>query len=173
LAQTPEEIWLNPSYISIHYVRDAHSYDLKAEARGDPCLHPALREADRQARADLAHITAAIRIFEASGDPKEMSRYVDTYRMFKRGEPIDLCKELLASGPKSTCEMALYLMAAKGLDTGDKVLAKALAAQLIHCLRMQAQRGRIVRDILYPGFTHKRYCRLWRLHPVPKIANSV
>ncbi len=59
-----------------------------------------------QARADLMHITAAIRIFE-------MSRYVDTYRMFKRGEPIDLCKEVLASGPKSTRELALHVMAAK------------------------------------------------------------
>jgi hypothetical protein len=37
-------------------------------------------------------------------------------------------------------------MAAKGLDTGDKVLAKAVAAQLIHALRMQAQRGKILRD---------------------------
>jgi hypothetical protein len=37
-------------------------------------------------------------------------------------------------------------MQAKGLDTGDKVLAKAVAAQLSHSLRMQALRGRIIRD---------------------------
>jgi hypothetical protein len=100
----------------------------------------------KQARADWAHITAAIRIFEASGDPKEMGRYVDTHRMFKRGEPITACREALVSGPKSTRELALHVMQAKGLDTGDKVLAKAVAAQLIHALRMQSQRGRIVRD---------------------------
>jgi hypothetical protein len=100
----------------------------------------------KQARADLAHVTAAIRIFEASGDPKEMSRYVDTHRMFKRGEPIAVCKEALASGPKSTRELALHVMQSKGLDTGDKVLAKAVASQRIHSLRMQSQRGRIVRD---------------------------
>ena len=34
-------------------------------------------------------------------------------------------------------------MAAKGLDTGDKVLAKAMAGRLIHALRMQAKRGKI------------------------------
>ena len=34
-----------------------------------------------QARADLAHVTAAIRIFEATGDRKEMGRYVDTQRL--------------------------------------------------------------------------------------------
>ena len=56
-----------------------------------------------------------------------------------------VCKEALASGPKSTRELALAVMESKGLDTGDKVLAKAVAAQLIHQLRMQASRGKIIR----------------------------
>src|ERR1700685_927582 len=92
-----------------------------------------------QARADLGHISAAIKIFEASGDPKDMTKYVDTHRMLKRGEPVALCKEALATGPKTTKELALHVMAAKGLDTGDKVLAHAMAARLIHALRMQAK----------------------------------
>ncbi len=99
----------------------------------------------KQARADLAHVTACIKIFEASGDPEDMPRYVDVYRLFARGEPIALCKEALSSGPKSTRELALHVMASKGLDTGDKVLAKAVAAQLIHALRMQSNRGKILR----------------------------
>jgi hypothetical protein len=37
-------------------------------------------------------------------------------------------------------------MNSKGLDTGDKALAKAVAAQLIHQLRMQASHGKIIRD---------------------------
>jgi len=37
-------------------------------------------------------------------------------------------------------------MQPKGLDINDKVLAKAVAQQPIHSLRMQASRGRIVRD---------------------------
>jgi hypothetical protein len=52
-----------------------------------------------QARADLAHITAAITIFEASGDVEEIPPYVDIHRCFKRGEAINLCKEALTSGP--------------------------------------------------------------------------
>jgi len=52
-----------------------------------------------QARADLAHVTARITIFEASGDGEDVSSYVDTHRMFARGEMIRLCKEALASGP--------------------------------------------------------------------------
>ncbi|TAK48524.1 MAG: hypothetical protein EPO23_07820 [Xanthobacteraceae bacterium] len=99
-----------------------------------------------QARADLAHINAAIRIFEASGDAKDMPRYVDVHRLFKRGEPMELCKAALAGGPKTTRELALYVMQAKGLDTDDKVLAKGIGSRLIHALRMQASRGKIVQD---------------------------
>ncbi len=33
-----------------------------------------------QARSDLAHINAVIRVFEATGDPKDMPRYVDVHR---------------------------------------------------------------------------------------------
>src|SRR5258708_36844805 len=94
----------------------------------------------KQERADLAHVNAAIKIFEASGEVETMGRYVDVYRLYKRGEQITLCKEALATGPKSTRELALHV------DTGDKVLAKAVASQLIHSLRMQASRGRILRD---------------------------
>ena len=64
-----------------------------------------------QARADLAHVTACITIFEASGDGENVSSYVDTHRMFARGEMIRLCKEALASGPRTTKELALHVMA--------------------------------------------------------------
>lgn len=99
-----------------------------------------------QARADLAHVTAAIRIFEATGDRKEMGRYVDTHRLFKRREAIDLCKQALASGPMTTKELTAHLMKVKSLDVGDKVLAKSIGNRLIHALRMQAQRGNIAND---------------------------
>jgi hypothetical protein len=99
-----------------------------------------------QARADLAHINAAIRLFEASGNAKDMPRYVDVHRLFKRREPIELCKAALANGPMTTKELVQYLMKVKGLDGGDKVLAKALGNRLIHSLRTQAQRGLIAFD---------------------------
>jgi hypothetical protein len=98
-----------------------------------------------QARADLAHINAAIKIFEASGDPKQMARYIDTHRLFKRGEPVQIAKEALASGPKTTTEIALHLMEVKGLDPNDKVLARAVGQQLVHSIRMQEVRGLIKR----------------------------
>jgi hypothetical protein len=111
-----------------------------------------------QARADLAHITAAIATFEASGDIEEIPPYVDIHRCFTRGEAIALCKEALAAhGPLNTRQLALKVMAAKGLDTGDKVLAKAIAGRLIHALRQQSRRG------LIDGTEKHLGARVWAL----------
>jgi hypothetical protein len=111
-----------------------------------------------QARADLAHITAAITIFEASGDRDEMPPYVDIHRCLKRGEAITICKEALAAhGPLNSRQLALKVMAAKGFDTGDKVLAKAIAARLIHALRQQCRRG------LIDGAEKHLGARVWNL----------
>ena len=67
-----------------------------------------------------------MRMFAASGKPQDISRYVDCYRLFKRGEPWAICQTALASGPKDTRELSLELMKAKGMDAGDKVLAEGL-----------------------------------------------
>jgi hypothetical protein len=101
----------------------------------------------------LAHVTAAIRIIEASGRPADIARYVDTYRLFKRGEPWAICQTALASGPKDTRELAVELMKAKGMDTADTVLAKGLTNRLIHSLRMQEGRGRVSREGKRKGVT--------------------
>ena len=49
-----------------------------------------------QATADLATRLAAIRIFEASGDPKDATRYMDVHPLFKRGEKCAICRVALA-----------------------------------------------------------------------------
>jgi hypothetical protein len=119
-----------------------------------------------QARADLAHVTAAIRIFSASGSPKAMSRYVDSYRLFNRGEPWAICSAALANGPKTTKELALAMMAAKGMDIGDHVLAKGIGGRLIHSLRMQERRKRVMRQ-------GKRVGQIvWRLPDLQIAANK-
>ena len=97
-----------------------------------------------QARADLAHVNACITIFEASGERGVMPSYVDVHRIFARNEAIDLCKAALASGPINTRQLAQHVMKAKGLDAGDKVLAKAVASRLIHALRQRCRRSGLV-----------------------------
>lgn len=79
-----------------------------------------------QARANLAHIDAAIAI-SASDDGKPVRPYVDIHRLFKRGELATISRTALQSGPGHTRELAQAVMAAKGLDAGDKILAKAVS----------------------------------------------
>lgn len=111
-----------------------------------------------QARSDLAHVDATIRIFAASGRPSDIARYVDTYRLFKRGEPWAICQAALAKhGPLDTRELATALIAAKGMDTGDTVLAKGMTNRLIHWMRQQERHGRIKRD------GKRRGVAVWRL----------
>lgn len=100
----------------------------------------------KQARADLAHITAAIAIFEASGDREAMTAYVDIHRIWKRGELMRLCRGFLASeGPLSTRQLAELAMTASGLDASDKVLAKSVAHKIVYAMRAQEIRGKITR----------------------------
>jgi hypothetical protein len=57
-----------------------------------------------QARADLSHVNARIALFAVTGEAGAIPvpPYVDTHRMFARGELMKLCKEALTSGPKAT-----------------------------------------------------------------------
>jgi hypothetical protein len=116
-----------------------------------------------QARADLSHVNACIAIFEADDDPNGTRAYVDTHRLFARGEMMSICKDALASGPKLTKEFALCVMAAKGRDTGDRVLARVMALRLIHALRQQWKRGRLDGDGKAKG------SRLWALNYAPMV----
>lgn len=104
-----------------------------------------------QARSDLAHVNAAITIFEASGERADLPPYVDVHRILARGEAMRLCKEALAEGALNTRQLALAVMKAKGMDTTDRVLAKSVAARLIHALRQQWRRGLIERKAIERG----------------------
>ncbi len=87
-----------------------------------------------------------IRVFEATGDPKDMPKYIDLHRLFKRTEKWELCKQALAGGSQlSTKELGAYVVKAKGFDTNDAILHKAVTFQLIHCLTQHARRGSLKR----------------------------
>jgi hypothetical protein len=95
----------------------------------------------RQAQADLAHVQAALRLFEASGHPHELPPYVDLNRILRRGETTALCMAALsAEGPMDTRQLAERVMQAKGLNAGDKVLGQAIALRVVQTLRIRAKR---------------------------------
>lgn len=111
-----------------------------------------------QARADLSHVTAVIAMFEATGDAADAAPYIDLHRMFKRGEVINICKAALAKeGQLDTRELARRVMEAKGLDTGDRVLARTLALRIVQALRQQEKRGKV------RGVGKRAGVRVWAL----------
>lgn len=117
-----------------------------------------------QAKADLSHVLGAIRIFEASGDPKDIPRYMDLHRLFRRGETWALCKAALAAnGSMTTKELAGSLMASKGLQTGDRVLERALGQKLVNSLIKQELRGQLVCEGKRKGVS------VWKLPDVKSL----
>jgi hypothetical protein len=82
---------------------------------------------------------------------------VDLHRLFRYGEKTALCKAALVAGPKNTREIAAYIINAKGLDAGDKVLAKTIGKLIIHALRIQAHTGAIV------GIGRQKAAMIWHL----------
>jgi hypothetical protein len=73
-----------------------------------------------QARSDLSHVTAVLRRFKVWGRGQHLARYMDSYRLFKRGE-------ILATGLLGIKELALELKT-KGMDLKDAVLARTIGA---------------------------------------------
>jgi hypothetical protein len=107
-------------------------------------------------RRDLAHVNATIRLFEI-GRSGEGSSYVDTMRLFKRGEIVTLCKAALVSGPLDTRELGRHVIKAKGFDPKDDVLRKSLTYRIVQAMRMQWKRGRVKRQEKRAGVI------VWRL----------
>src|SRR5579859_6529814 len=99
-----------------------------------------------QAQADLAHVTAALAIFAATGDRKATTAYANFNGIWKPRELLALCTGFLESeGQLSTRELAQRVLTASGMDTRDKVLAKVVANKLVYVLRAQEKRGKIGR----------------------------
>ncbi len=113
----------------------------------------------REARADLAHVLATLRLFEASGEPADFTPYFDLNRVFRRGETTEFCMATLAAeGPLDTRELTERLMISKGLDVSDKVLGQAIALRIVQTLRVRAKRRKGV-----DGSLRRRGVCVWQL----------
>jgi hypothetical protein len=120
-----------------------------------------------QARADLAHINAAISIFEASGSTADMLAYANLKRYWKSGQLLALCKGFLkAEGPLDTRALSERVMRASGLNPSDKVLAQAVANRVYPVMRAQQRRGKIV----YAG--KRKAARIWALPQTIRLVTA-
>lgn len=98
----------------------------------------------REAEHDLAHVNAALRLFEATGQAPDLPPYIDLNRVLRRGETTKICMDALAAeGPLDTRQLALRVIRAKGLSESDKVVAQTVALRIVQTLRMRARRNKV------------------------------
>jgi hypothetical protein len=98
----------------------------------------------KEAQADLAHVIAALRLFEIDDSATDFPTYVDLNRVFRRGETSKFCLDALAAeGPLDTRELTIRLMRSKGIDESDRVLSQAIALRVVQTLRFHVRRGRV------------------------------
>ena len=93
-----------------------------------------------QAKADFAHVTAALAIFDAGDKPGSQRPYTSLFRAFRYGEIAALCRAKLADGPLSTPDLAKHVMAEKGMDAADRVLARSIGFSVLQSLRGMSRR---------------------------------
>src|SRR5690606_23795478 len=101
-----------------------------------------LETAVGQARPDLAHVNASIRLFTAPPPGTIAPVRMNIGLLLKSKELGRLCREALATGPHSTRELALYIIRDKGLDADDNHLRAAVALRVVNSMRMAEKRGK-------------------------------
>ena len=96
-----------------------------------------------QARADLQHVNACIRLFQIGPTTTQFPVYVKLGRLFQRNELPELIRRALRAAPDGsldTRELALAITAAKGWDASDKALAVSVGAKLVPTLSERRRR---------------------------------
>ena len=87
-----------------------------------------------QARHDLAHVSATIRLFT---EPEhQRARYMVSHGFFKKGEIADVCvRHLGVDGEMTTRQLAERVMAERKLDASDRTLRNSVVFKVVQALR--------------------------------------
>lgn len=104
----------------------------------------------RQVRADLAHIDAALRLFDPTIDLSEIRSNFPTRGQspwFKMGELARLCRDWLrdAVEPVSAETIVRGIMVARGMDAENGEQRRAIILRTLQTLHRMAKRGDVNR----------------------------
>lgn len=98
------------------------------------------------ARLDLSHVNATLRLFEITGEPEHVRVYLDTRRLFARTElSAAVVATLSEKGPLDVREIARHVIRSRGMDDNDHVLRKSIIKRITQSLRGQEKRGKVIR----------------------------
>lgn len=98
-----------------------------------------------QARRDLSAVLATMKVF--SSDGPRVTAYMNLAKLFPRHELPKLARAALQASPDgiSTVGIASQIIAAKGLDGGDRHLRKAIAYKVVQVMRRWERERRVSR----------------------------
>jgi hypothetical protein len=120
-----------------------------------------------QARANFAHITAALAVFDAGDKPGSQRPYSHMFRGFRYGEIALWCREKLTEGPLSTPDLTKHVMEKKGMDTSNRVLVRSMGFSVLQSLRGMSRRQMVQK------LPKSRGRCVWRLTSEGAAANSL
>ena len=97
-------------------------------------------------RRELAVVTATLSLFERGDDRPSDHRPAHVRNLFKRGEPLRICKAALSAEPDgmTTRELAVACLAAREFDHEDPVLVRAMVGVLSNTLKKAVRRREVV-----------------------------
>jgi len=112
----------------------------------------------KEAQRDLAHLNAAIRLFEIGDMPLQFPVHMDSRQLFKPRQLGQLAMQgLERNGAMTTRELAIYVITERGLDATDKVLRQSVGYRLVQSLTRQWKRGKLGSEGVRGGV------RVWRV----------
>jgi len=92
-----------------------------------------------QARQDLVHVKATLRLFDIGVQHSPSAVYVSVTHLFAKHEIPKLVLECIQASPEGvsdTRRMAAHVMKAKGWDATDKALCVSITGRITHYLCM-------------------------------------
>jgi hypothetical protein len=114
--------------------------DKRAEIHGQIAAYQAQIA---QAKHDLAHVNATIRMF--TDVECKRTRYIVSHGFFKKGEIADLCvRHLQQDNDLTTRELAERVMCERDLDPTDTALRNSVVFKVVQALRHAARRKIVV-----------------------------
>ncbi len=112
-----------------------------------------------QARADLLHVAATVRLFDPTAIDRPATVYHGATKAMRRSDLFALCKAALEASPEPLCtrQLARHVITAEGWDSDDHRLRLAITHKVGLMMKRFEKRG-TVRSV----GTRER-ATLWRL----------
>lgn len=120
-----------------------------------------------EARADLIHVSAVLRLFEIGPDAtQQFPAHVNLSRVFSAGELFAHAKAALEEAGQlmTTREIGAYILRVKRWDTADPILHQGVTHRLMYML----SKAKRCSKIASPGY--KKGVRVWMLQTAPTAA---